>query len=75
MTTHVIKSQPNNTKPVAGELWKRNGREEYYFINSITRDSRKFDIVNFIVIRDGEKSFEADTDMDNFIKCTIRIKQ
>ena len=68
-------------KPVAGELWMRDGREEYYFINSIYPRYSHFNqdidciMIHFTVIRDGEKTFDADTDMDNFIKCTKKVKQ
>lgn len=66
-----------NDKPIAGELWMRVGREEYYFINSISQRSKEFnsiEIVHFTVIRDGE-NFDADTDMPNFISATKRANR
>lgn len=77
-------------EPSAGQLWKRNvydhngnlrtKPEEYYFINSIdpsySYHNQGIDalMVHFTVIRDGDKPFEAETDMENFIKSTIRVK-
>lgn len=69
-----------SNNPVAGELWVNNRREEYYFINSINPRYNHYNqgidviMVHFTVIRDGEKPFEADIDIDDFIKSTIRAK-